>query len=266
VSILSWGELMPFRVTLKMLVGGLVILALSLIVNARRADLKRVGVHLITTVLLSLAVFIPQVLLYTKSGLFPRYYLPLMFSLTIILLFIYERGSKNGTAERILLTALLLWGSWANFDYAVESARSFAGEGHATTNALQAMTSRSAPDASILIAADPAIDFERSFSLKTYLNLVEHRKFVFIDTFRTRPLYEVYQEKLILDNARIFNGRMLSSLKNREGLQCLVIFPGAEPGFLVRESTWFHKELYDRVEYGGYFILYLRKPPEPRAS
>ncbi|MFG0261181.1 MAG: hypothetical protein ACF788_02180, partial [Novipirellula sp. JB048] len=119
-------------------------------------------------------IIVPNVILYAKSGMGGRYYLP-----TTIGIAFFTAALMRATRIRLswlstLFAAfILLWGTGQGFD-AFLAARRFTLEGAQTKELVSEIRNNNNASARILLVADPVLSHEWSISLKTYLSTVEH--------------------------------------------------------------------------------------------
>jgi len=148
-----------------------------------------------------------------------------------------------------LLLALVM-----NAGLAFASCKRYAIRGFATENFLKTITSHSKADDAILIAGNPWVDMEGvTAGIYDYL-YNQDRKNLFIC-----PITNNSQEEEWISMARDFyHQKDIHTIENKEMIRVVALFPGSETGF-VTSNDWFDANLFNRYEYTGNFVVYVRK-------
>jgi hypothetical protein len=138
------------------------------------------------------------------------------------------------------------------------SAVKFARDGIATNLMLDNIDNNTDSDTTILLAADPAFDYEWSQSLNIYLKYVLEREQVYIYPILTQSDYSDEQKHLI----NLFDNKSeLDILENPEDqeLTYIIIFPDADTGFYEENSEWFDPEVYSTDNISTFTLLKLEQ-------
>ncbi len=141
-------------------------------------DKKKALTNHILILLISITIVIPQTLLYAKSGMFERYFLPGMLAWALMLVFsfnnlkevIYPRLTKKGFSyfflfEFILILALII----PRLFIVSREATQFTKDGKEVNTVLSMIAENAHLNQEIVFIVDPVTDFERIISFRRYL-------------------------------------------------------------------------------------------------
>lgn len=220
-----------------------------------------------------IVIVFPQTLIYTKTGMFERYFLPSAFASAILCIHtcrqlrLYFPRMKNIVMSIMTLFVIVYIG------YAFIAARCFAVEGIATNEFLNKIASSTTPEKPILIVADCGKQYEWTIALYTYLNYKADRKNLYLQSILNPPYSEFESNLLRSENVlKIYNNNMLGAIQNKDDINCIAIMPEIESLFLKQNSSWFNSNNFDRYVYSYpngivwranefEFVIYIQKKP-----
>ena len=226
---------------------------ISMLIEARRLDSNPI---LILTnflcspfFLLFLLIVAPQILIYSKSGMFERYLLPGALGCSILILYMY-RFIKENSRTLGRLTSLLIIASLAfKLSLAWNSSYKYAIEGKRTNELLSSIERNTVPNDRILIVTNPFLYYEWSSSIKDFLNYLMQRNNLYLVTyggqksdFITNTLEKEEAPWYFLDPKKLkeyYNYQLLDKLRDKESVRCVVVFPELKNDFLNSSSNWF---------------------------
>lgn len=176
--------------------------------------------------LIMLAIIIPQVLLYYKSGLWDRYLLLLNFGLSLYVVFILEEVSRSASISKftricfILFIVLVI--GWYFKSEAYPKARIFAEDGKVTGRFLTSVIENTNADDTILIVLDAPRNYEHVFSINTYLTIGANRQNLRFYNIEMQTNDE-FENGLSLRFTRSFDTLIVKNLDNH--YSCIAILP-----------------------------------------
>ncbi|MBD2017320.1 hypothetical protein H6F96_25565 [Microcoleus sp. FACHB-53] len=205
--------------------GWLILLSLILVILVARVIKNQSYIYIAQKLYKPFAAFIlvllPQLLLYSKSGMSDyRYLLPVVFGYALLILFITDflKTYKTVSVLFLLILSLNLCGK---FYLAWNNSFLFSNSGKITTALLNTLEMNTQPESKILIVADPTTHQQWILSLKRYLKYIARRNHLYLNDeefkdFRTTLLNP--------KRAKIFEYYHLSSeLTGKNQFDCVVI-------------------------------------------
>ncbi len=216
-----------------------------------------------------LAIVLPQVYIYGKSGIFERYFLPgilgwalmLIYSLNSIrqiIIFKFDiKYLKVYFVFEILLISFMLLPRVVKES---EEAKIFTEEGRNVNEVFSFIIENADSTETILFIADPVTDFERTFSFRRYLNCTAGLKKLYTCPI-IQPNMNNFEKGLIKDFGNTIGGEKLNfyKLSNKNIVKLVVVFPllsnrgnqtVKDLGYNLSDFTFYKK---------GSYHLYLRK-------
>jgi hypothetical protein len=210
------------------------------------------------------AYVMPQAVLYAKSGIDERYLIPGVIGfafLTVYLLtkteqLITLKALRFGTAAILVIVILLTL--TADFRLARSDAKAFAAEGASLRRALDTLASNTKSNDAILIVADPALDFEASYSTLRYLTIQASKKNTYIDPIwrLNRADYSPFQKRLGNFHLSQLGNHYIDHLQDKSQIKAIFTYRGTDKAFNQLLPTWFNAKSYTRLDFGN-FIVYV---------
>lgn len=151
------------RTYLNILIAGLVILIICF--RIKKFPLK----FELLPVIFFFLVLIPNIILYSKSGLVERYLLPSTLALGFLIISVVHSIKDNPTWLKKLVSGLLIISFLPYMANSISQAFKFSKEGRSTNNLLSAVQANQVKGLGVLVVVDPVASYETSVSLKTYL-------------------------------------------------------------------------------------------------
>jgi hypothetical protein len=229
----------------------------------RKRSLPRYQLKLL---LLTAFVFIisvvPQGVIYAKSGVYERYLIPGSLAVAFVstALFFISVSLVESRMRKQILTVLIvgiaLYTSYAHVKATVNTAEAFTLEGVTLNSALKKLDENISGDDILVIAAEPANNFEQGYSLKYYLQYVlEHSNFYYYP-ISLKSTSTKFEQGLSEGFVSFLNVRTTDDLENESNAKAVWIFAEVEELFL-QHAVWFNAEDYTREQFGLY-VVYTR--------
>jgi len=114
-------------------------------------------------------IFIPNILLYARTGLMERYLLPTSIGLAFFIVSCLKDVADNSLLYRKASYILILFSFLPYIIQVTNDASAFATEGRETDKLLDAIALNHEEGSQVLAVVDPMMSYEKSVSLKTYL-------------------------------------------------------------------------------------------------
>jgi len=154
---------------------GLITIVYSLFSKHSSDKLKMILLNLFSFVgFLVVFVLLPQSILYAKSGVVPRYLIPGVFFLAALIVGIWyilrSIHKPNYRLISVIITLLITILSIPTLQQMYIAAGSFALQGIQTQTALDTIKEQVSQEERVLIVAEPAANFEWTYSLEKYLS------------------------------------------------------------------------------------------------
>lgn len=143
----------------------------------RKAELNSVFKKLLIPFLIFILIVAPNIILYAKSGMDERYYLPATHGFALLLVFIAReiRFRKSWAALALIFIAFFC----QRFQYreVVWRVEEFVSEGNDNNALFQAVLTNYSDNSTVLLAADPVASYEATHSVIYYLERVRRISF-----------------------------------------------------------------------------------------
>ena len=258
-NLFAWSMGPPFYGIILCALASILVNIVGWGVKSRHAsDFWQIVRDVLQRISFALLIIIPQVVLYSKSGLFYSYYLPITLGFSLLLYPMLHSPTSPSIISRVLVFLCIAAMVLPNLKWSYGAARYFAVQGEDINSALMEVRYSTQADTPILIVADPAFQFEQAYSLKTNLNIVQERRNLYIDTVLTVSEYNGFQRSLIQGFGGLFNPpQWIDDFRGPNKIGCIIVFPNAESAFLKQRLSWFGTAGYRRHKYEN-FILYLK--------
>ncbi len=215
---------------------------------------------LVTTIFL--AIVIPQVILYTKSGFNKRYLLPSMLGYSFIFVYLLKQMRKKTLIIWSGIVFVSLFFLLGNLRSDFKNAQEFTQRGKAINGVFNIIKIKTSPTDNILIVGDPIMYYEWSDSINYYLKNELSRKNLFIYPLFRKKLssYSVFGRNLIKGFGKIYGKNRYENIKNESIIDTIVLFPRMEKTFLKNFSDiGLLKSDFTEKSSGRYVIYYKNK-------
>ncbi len=213
--------------------------------------------------ILLILITAPQIVLYAKSGIFDRYLLPGTVGISFLIAFMAEQICKMLPSKihkrifgLILASACFYVLSFA-YSKASTKALQFVAEGKEINLAFSDIIKNTPGDDTILIVADPALDYEFSYSSYIYLNESEERTNVFIYQQRKASYHSGFFESLA-DSYQSLIGKEASidKLEDKSSIKVILTYKETDSAFRRNWPGWLGQKKFRRNDFGK-FITYV---------
>jgi len=226
--------------------------------------LKIVNEFLSITILFFL-IIIPQFTLYYKSGMRDRYFLPFIIGFSFFIIFlikkIYDSNSISVFVKYLFLSLTIIILLFEIKNNTIPYMRKYAEDSISSDKMLNSIILNTKKESVITAVMDPVQNFEQAKSLMIYLKNIAGIKNInfnftkrdyITDSFSDSSFYnlsEVYTKKYFVNS-------LFDSVKNKNNIECVVLFPKLENNFLKQNTNWFNKNDFRREEFDFYTIYY----------
>jgi hypothetical protein len=229
--------------------------------------------NLAEVLIIFFAATLPQILLYTKSGLDFFYLFPALIGysfLTVQILALLDGYSKYLSQFFVFV---LIFFIAQNIIVTWTASSVFAKEGNSTRRLLDNVEQCAQQNQPVLVVANPRVHNELSFSIKRYLNYKSGIDNLFVSTYgteRTQFSSETFKDEegswQFIDPKVVevwYDHRTLARIQDKGAIASIVIFPGLEKDFLQSSRGWFilknYKRYYYSLDYmGGTITMYCK--------
>lgn len=143
---------------------------------------------LIPSAVFAILILIPNLIIYAKSGIFERYLLPSTIGIAFFIVSILRAINNDYRWLYKLLVIIILLVFLRHLNEICNSAVNFAKDGFYTNKLLSAIIQNSNEKSNVLLVANPANNYESSYSLNTYLSLFNNTRVY------AYPINDVYKD------------------------------------------------------------------------
>lgn len=209
------------------------------------------------------AILIPQCLLYFKSGLETRYFMPFVIAFSLLIVYVMRTirlNDKINNISKFAFTAMVCLSLIViNFRTVIPAAREFSNEGLQTKALLNSIIDHTDKKDTILFVLDPGPEYEWGFFLKTYFETglgMPNIHFLPVSTAYAYPPHYVSRDLFL----KVFSKYLIKpdSLRTVK-YSCIAVLPDAfallnkEYPYLVTSSK------YTSIINPNFNVYYLRK-------
>ncbi|NDP19749.1 MAG: hypothetical protein GZ091_01515 [Paludibacter sp.] len=249
----------------------LILFALSLIVNnIFRTNKNKCLTHHIWVLLISITIVLPQVILYGKSGIFERYFLPGVLAWALLIAFSLKniRQLIDKIQNRKYIYTFLF------FEFALlfcllfprlidvsKEASLFTAEGKEVNTVLSFISQNVDSTETVLFIADPVTDFERTISFRRFLIGNSN-----ITKLYTLPVIQDNTDdlgkSLINDFSWVMGGDEMNfnKLTDKSLVQSIVVFPLlSDKGDQIVSDLGFMANEFNSYRIGSYYLYFRNK-------
>lgn len=199
-------------------------------------------------ILFTLAILLPQAVVYTQTGWQSRYYLPSFVGIAffcIMVLDYLKKYAPDGTYE-LYFSMLVFYIALEmspkisdNPTQAFRYAKNYTSFAKQTELLLQSVVSQSQANSLILIVSDPVENVVAPMSLESFLVNLYQRK-----NIKHYPISIPYQHSEI-SQTRIANARNdMAQIADKSTIEHIIIMPHREALFLKESQAWFDTTQY----------------------
>ncbi len=215
-----------------------------------------------------LLIIIPQYLLYYKSGMRDRYLLPYFLGFSFFLIYLLKRidDSKDKPVSvkylYLSMIVVLLFFQIKNDTYPY--LKVYADDSRATVKLLNSVISNTEKETIVTAVIDPVQNFEQGKSFMIYLRNFADKKNINFKLTRREYVTDSFSDSSFYKSSEratrvYFKRELFDSVKNREDIKCVVVFPKLESKFLNENKDWFNKDNFRREEFDLYAVYYKKE-------
>lgn len=207
-----------------------------------------------------LAVVIPQVVLYTKSGFNKRYLLPVMLVYAFVFIFLLREIRRRSKLILVGMIIVALFFIKGDIKKGFKTASNFSQEGVAINNVFRTVKANTSKDENFLIVGDPAMYYEWADSINYYLRYELDRKNLFIYALPRKKSYSNFNKKLIKGFGSIYGDSRYENINNKSIFDAIILFPRMEKSFLKKfPKNDILKDKFKRQKFDDFVIYYKTK-------
>jgi hypothetical protein len=215
-------------------------------------------------------LIIPQIILYTKSGLSGRYLLPTSIGIGLCLLapFSYAASLFSTKAHHSIYTILAAVSTavylYPNFAMAKNSAVEYANQGLQSNGIIESIKANvaSSRERYVLVVIDPTLTptsetcASMEIFVNKFLNFENPVVYLFLeeDPLRKKE-FSVFESNLYRSLKFWAGSKTIDKVIDRSKITSVIIFPGLEDNFLKHAEDWFDIAKYKRMT-GKRFVHY----------
>lgn len=209
-------------------------------------------------------IVLPQIVIYTKTGIYERYILPGILGYSFLIAGLIKFFAKQLNILSKLIALIIIITLLSRVNMAFYSATNFAEEGRNTTALLRTIEANTVPSSPILIVVNPWSHYEWSVSIQRYLNYVAKRSNLYLVTygskntdFFTNVFLDVEKSLSFLEPKIIekyYEYRTIEKVKNKKNIQCIIVFPNLSNDFLKNSSDWFSLKDYKENKFDTFYV------------
>lgn len=186
-----------------------VILLLLKMLISNNFEFKR----LIPPLILSILIVIPNIILYAKSGMWERYFLPTSFGIAFLIISIMKANGGGLSFMKLVLLSIVIWLYIPIINRTFEDVQSFENEGIMLKSLIENTLNHHTDNSKTLVVVDPVRSYEKSYSLKVYLG-IDHNIDLYGYAFEDESLSEEFRESLINGWYHYFENRTYYDLES----------------------------------------------------
>jgi hypothetical protein len=153
----------------------ILIIAFVILISSQLFILKHIQLkQLIVPFALFILLVIPNVILYAKSGMWERYYIPASIGFSFLIVSIIRAFGDQMKILKVTIFVFVLITYFPILKAANNSARSFAHDGEMIKSLITNIVINHSSGSDALIVVDPVKYYEQSYSLKVFLKYVHN--------------------------------------------------------------------------------------------
>lgn len=222
---------------------------------------RHIGDFLIIFIFM-LSVIIPQFILYYKTGLLGRYYLPLYFGFSFCLIYllkiIFDSKTISSFTKYFYLTIIIIYLILELKTETIPAIKSFSNKCKATTKVVNSIEND--PDKDLLIVLDPVLNYWDLFSFNLYLEYLKVQKDYKYDLIYVDKLGKIFSDPVYLNKRKTLSNdfikknkfKVLDSIKQYNNINNILIFENLNTKFIQKNKNWFDENEFDKSQYGNY--------------
>ncbi len=208
--------------------------------------------HAIALVVLFVAIVLPQFVLYQKSGLGERYWIPAIFGFSLVAIYLLKfLRESGGTTLRWQLVSYVVVGFAVLWQTGISYARAigFTEKGHAIETMFETVISNSKPGTVNLFVMDPAVQYEEGGAIMIYLeqhNLNEATIYQQLSMGQIEGRVIAVDKGLTSAFQKSWGEIDISVVEDKSLIQNVAILEDLEDEFMAKNADWFEQPKFHR--------------------
>ncbi len=217
---------------------------------------------------LFLLIIIPQYFLYYKSGMRDRYLLPYFLGFSFFLIFllkrIFDSTNKPFLIRYLYLSLIIVLLFFQIKNDTLPYMKIYADDSISSGKMLNSVIANTEKETIVTAVIDPVQNFEQGKSFMIYLRSFSDKKNINFKLIRREYVTESFSDSSFYKSSEratrvYFKRELFDSVKNKEDIKCVVVFPKLESKFLNENKDWFSKDNFRREEFDLYAVYYRKE-------
>jgi len=206
-------------------------------------------------------VIVPQFIIYYKTGIYERYYLPYLFGMSFTLIYLLKQVSEISIfLKYFFTTTVVVFLLLETFTVTIPLITNYSNECKATTDVVNLIETN--PGKKLLFVMDPVQNFWDAYKLKIYIDFTEKDVIYFYDFIKRDYLHKnfadtVYYNDLSRQSKRLSGKNLIDSLSDFSDLNEILVLWSLESKFKNENKKWFNESEFKKKKFGNY-TLYLK--------
>jgi len=206
------------------------------------------------TALISLLIVIPQILLYTKSGIGNIYLIPATVGSALLLGWVLTLLQSHAKFLGYLLSGLALLIVLSSLSSVLKDYRQMATDSQYMNGLLQQTQVCTPDDKPILVVVNPRLRYEAILAVKVALNYIYDRNRLILATYGLEKT-DFFSDRHRKDEARWafldpqaplawYDNVKITSFKEKDKIAAVIVFDRLDKDFLKTSTDWFNPQAY----------------------
>lgn len=236
----------------------IIFVSLALTLYKYKKDKKKIGqllINLLLPAVFASIIVLPNLILYAKSGMGGRYFLPTTIGIAFLIVSILKQiENKYSWIYKLLVVCIILFHAKPVYTTILKS-KSFAKEGHLTSKMLTIINKNSDENSNILFVGNPAAHFEWSYSLNKYLIT---NKNIYMYVYPLNDNYKSEFKKGLSKNWHTwFKGRKFSDINGE--IDIIICFDKKLIENIFEENDLQHQNYKNLLVSNDNYVVYIKK-------
>ncbi len=229
---------------------------------------KKILTEFLNITVLFLLIIIPQYLLYYKSGMRDRYLLPYFLGFSFFLIYllkrIFESKNKPVLIKYLFLSMIVVLLFFQIKNDTLPYMKIYADDSRSSGKMMDSVIANTQKETIVTAVIDPVQNFEQGKSFMIYLRNFADKKNINFKLTRREYVTESFSDSSFYKSSEratrvYFKRELFDSVKNKDDIKCVVVFPKLELKFINENTDWFRKDDFRREEFELYTVYYRKE-------
>jgi hypothetical protein len=241
----------PFLIPLSVVVFFFILLG-----KDRLLKFKSLAKTLAMPFVFALLVCIPQIVVYSKSGFFPRYMLPIMLGVSFFVINLLKFSRINFPSKfkkitvNFIVVLYILQAGLITYKYFY----AYAVDGFSSNKIIEKVKKNTLVNASVVVVFDVTLDYEAGVAIEKYLQHNGRANVSFFPAVKTLKPLSQFQNNLV--QTFVKNYKIVNNLQEKKP-DSIIVFKNLENNFNNTYKDFLDNYRVDRNNY--YYSLYIKK-------